>query len=692
MKKFLILLLQAFTLLPLAAQNKAVLDSVEALLGSSADGPLKTKLYLDIAWEYADNDPAKAYEAGQQAVQYAIRIHDTVGEANANSDIGVFYEYQGVYDKALEQYKKALAVWNRIGNDQGKGTALTNIANFYNHTSDYKNALAYYQQALQIHEKIDNKKAIGLTLNNMGLIFKQMGDNKSALQYYRRSLAALDPAKHQKWIANAYINIGELFNAQRQYDSAVYYNHKAAELFLLINDNKGQSLALGNLVVVYNNTGQYTPALESCRKILELQSVINDQQAIGNAYENMGEAYLHLGEKELALTCFEKALSVSIASNNRLTRKDCYNALAGLYEQKKNFPLALDMHKRYTALKDSIFNENLASQITEANVKYETARKDKELLEKDSEIAREQAAARQKAMQRNAFIGGFILLLLLGGALLRGFLLKKRSNKEIMLQKEIIQEKNKELNDSITYARRIQTAILPPDKMLREYLPESFVLFKPKDIVSGDFYWMEKAGDKVLIAAVDCTGHGVPGAMVSVVGHNCLTRAVREFGLSEPAAILDKLAVLVEETFEKSEAEVKDGMDISLCCLYQRDGNTVLEWAGAYNPLWLFRQGRLEVVSADKQPIGKFERRKPFQNHTIELKKNDLIYIFTDGYADQFGGEKGKKFKYRQLQELLEKQQQKSMSEQQEILSQSFETWKGRLEQVDDVLVMGIRV
>jgi serine phosphatase RsbU (regulator of sigma subunit) len=226
--------------------------------------------------------------------------------------------------------------------------------------------------------------------------------------------------------------------------------------------------------------------------------------------------------------------------------------------------------------------------------------------------------------------------------------------------------------------------------LVKEFLTDSFILFKPKDIVSGDFYWMEKVEEKIFYAVVDCTGHGVPGAMVSVVGHNALNRTIKEFGLTEPAAILDKLNELVEETFEKSESDVKDGMDISLCCLDQK--NNQLKWAGANNPIWIQSKGEIHEIKADKQPIGKFDYRKPFTGHTIQLEKGDIIYIFTDGYADQFGGASGKKFKYKQLKSFLLTLQNKKMDEQKEMLTNTFENWKAMLDQVDDVCILGVRV
>ena len=298
-------------------------------------------------------------------------------------------------------------------------------------------------------------------------------------------------------------------------------------------------------------------------------------------------------------------------------------------------------------------------------------------------------------------------------------------------QKRIIEEKQKEILDSIHYAKRLQEAILPPLKFIDEHVPNNFVLYQPKDVVAGDFYWAETKDNKFFIAAADCTGHGVPGAMVSVVCSNALNRTVNEFGITDTGKILDKTRELVLETFAKGNAEVKDGMDISLLCIDKQINKAF--WSGANNPLWYVQSSvtsseveksidaGLEVpvktvtssevekstssgldsarpdiqlieIKADKQPIGKSDYAKPFTTHEIALQEGMLFYLFTDGFADQFGGPKGKKFKYKQLEELLLANANKNMSDQHEILSQQFALWKGDLEQVDDVCVIGVKV
>ena len=284
---------------------------------------------------------------------------------------------------------------------------------------------------------------------------------------------------------------------------------------------------------------------------------------------------------------------------------------------------------------------------------------------------------------------------------------------EIVQQKEEIDEQNKEIISSITYAKGLQDAILPPLQKFKNALPKSFIFFKPKDIVSGDFYWMQTVqladermpkirqqlvdenkfnnNQLILFAACDCTGHGVPGAMVSMVCNNALNRAVKEFGLTDPGLILDKVREFVIITFANSERERKDGMDISLCLF---DKNRMeLKWAGANNPLWIIRKDTnvLDEIKANKQPIGNSEFYKPFATHTIKLNIGDSIYIFTDGFQDQFGGEKGKKYMVPKLRELFLSVVHKPLDEQFSLIEVEFENWKQGREQVDDVCVIGIR-
>jgi phosphoserine phosphatase RsbU/P len=269
-----------------------------------------------------------------------------------------------------------------------------------------------------------------------------------------------------------------------------------------------------------------------------------------------------------------------------------------------------------------------------------------------------------------------------------------KQKEEIERQRDEIAEHQKSITDSIKYAKRIQTAILPPDDYISKNLPDSFILYQPKDIVSGDFYWMNTHKDDVFIAAVDCTGHGVPGAFMSIVGNNQLNHAVNVQGAQNPAQILNELNLGVTNTLRQKKVKysVKDGMDIALCAINTKDKK--IQFAGAYNPLYLIRDGEFQKIKGDKFPIGAFlgEDLQKFTNHEFELKKGDIFYIFSDGYADQFGGPDGRKFMYKPFRELLMKIHKEPMERQKEILYETLTQWRGDEVQVDDIIVIGIRI
>jgi serine phosphatase RsbU (regulator of sigma subunit) len=271
---------------------------------------------------------------------------------------------------------------------------------------------------------------------------------------------------------------------------------------------------------------------------------------------------------------------------------------------------------------------------------------------------------------------------------------------EIRLQKDEIQVQHREIKDSIQYAKRIQEAILPPSKIVKEWLEDSFIIYKPKDIVAGDFYWLDSVkssvsvdGNRILFAVGDCTGHGVPGAMVSVVCHNALNRCVREFGLTTPSQILDKTRDLIIDAFSADQTDVKDGMDAALVSLeFKTDSSCSVQYSGANNGLYLIKDGAFVEIKPDKQPIGRFAKQTPFTNHQIELKKGDTIYLFSDGFADQFGGPKGKKFKYEAFREMIMRFSSMSMAEQRIHIESTYESWRGDFEQLDDICIIGVRV
>jgi serine phosphatase RsbU (regulator of sigma subunit) len=436
-------------------------------------------------------------------------------------------------------------------------------------------------------------------------------------------------------------------------------------------------------------------------KILELENSVNEQildlkekQILIENEKKLKEEELKRIEsdnkrKELELNLLEKEKSLSALV---LKAKEA--------ELIKNKALANEKKKEIENLnQQKIINElnikNKESELIQKNIEADNRQKQIQGLEHE-QILSEENLKQQKSIRNLTLIGSGLLAIFLVFVF---FSLSKtrKANKLIALQqsetekqKHLVEEKQKEIIESISYAKRLQEAILPPQAFVNAHLKNNFIYYQPKDIVAGDFYWAEKVEDKFFIAAADSTGHGVPGAMVSVVCSNALNRTIKEFKLTETGKILDKTRELVIETFEKSASEVKDGMDISILCIDSKNKN--IYWSGANNPLWYIQDNELKEIKADKQPIGKSDYPKPFTTHEIEYKANTTFYLFTDGFADQFGGHKGKKFKHKQFSDLLVKNNNLSQSQQAEIINKAFSDWKGDLEQVDDVCVIGIKI
>lgn len=430
-------------------------------------------------------------------------------------------------------------------------------------------------------------------------------------------------------------------------------------------------------------------------------------EKIGNVYgqslvlNNIGDYYSKIGNEERALEYYKLGLEKGklIEANEHVIQS--YKGISNSYKKAGDYKLALVYHEYFQELNDSIYNVESSNQIAEMQARFDSERDAQEiaLLTKDKKI-QEDELNRQSLITRSIIgVGGLLLVLTI--VLIRGISQKKKANKELDLKNQkielaynIIEDQHKDIKDSINYAKRIQEAILPPASIVKQLFPQSFVLYMPKDVVSGDFYWVEPWGEKVFFAAVDCTGHGVPGAFMSIVGYNLLDKAVNELGLSRPSLVLNSLSKEIGKTLRQtgSDSEVKDGMDLAVCALNPK--TLMLEYAGAFNPLYIVRDGKIIETASDKIPIGTYMDGdfKNYTNHEIQLQKGDTIYIFTDGYADQFGGEKGKKFKYKSLQQLLISLQGKPMAEQKDILYTTIQNWKGNLEQVDDILVMGVMV
>jgi tetratricopeptide (TPR) repeat protein len=608
-----------------------------------------------------------------------------------------------MFEKAFDCYYKAINFASEIGDWNKIATCYNSMGDIYRIKGDYIRSLEYFHKALDLARKNQNKLQIAYGLNSLGDIYHGQKEYKKALEYYNEGVKVALETGNKYRVANMYGNMGTVYQSTGNTDMAFECFDRA----LKINEENGYydqaSFALYNLGSLWETKGDLNKAEEYYKKALQLSEETENFSQQSDMLFSISELYLKMNKLNEAYTMATKSLEIAQELGLVQNIKNAAKVLSELNALRGNHSAALKMLSLYIAMKDSVSNDENIKQFAAVEYKAKEDKMKAEQIAKEQTFKAEQARKeeelkRQKTI-RYAFTIGFGLVLILAIVIYRGLRLNKKQNKiilsqkkEVEHQKELVEEKNKEITDSITYAKRLQEAILPPVKMVKEFFPESFVLYKPKDIIAGDFYWMENIEDTIFFAAADSTGHGVPGAMVSVVCSNALNRAVKEFGLKEPGKILDKTRELVIETFEKSEGDVKDGMDISLISIKRNPNSehSTISWSGANNPLWYISEGKLNEIKATKQPIGKSDNPQPFTTHEIPHQKGSVFYLLTDGFADQFGGPKGKKFKYKQLEELLLNNSRCSLEEQQRVLDSAFEEWKGHFDQVDDVTVIGI--
>lgn len=682
----------------------------------------------------------KAKEHLEQGYELFKSIGYKKGLSTALNDIGYLYSEQGDLDKALEYYLRSMKLNEELGDKKSLALSFNNVASIYETQGKVKEAFDHYGKGLKIYEELKDRNGSAILLNNIGYLYNQQGRVPEALEFYHRSLKIREAMSDKEGMAASLNNIGAIYSSQGQLDEALKYYQRGLKLREEIGNKSGIALMHNNIGKIYQKKGEIEKALENYSRSLKVREEMGDKPGISSSLNSMASIYIKQKNPGKAMECYKRSLALreeigdkeAIASSLYLVGKlmvsqkkwneaytyasrslgiaqelgfpkeimDASRLLSDIHAARGEGMKALDMHKLYIQMRDSINNIETQKAAVSNQLKYEYDKKAaadsvafaKEKEVKDAELAKRHAELKAKKNQQYALLGGLGLVLLFAGFMVNRYKVTQKQKTIIEQQKHVVEEKNKEITDSINYAKRIQAAILPPQRVISELLPGCFVLYKPKDIVAGDFYWLEKKDDAILLAAADCTGHGVPGAMVSVICNNGLNKSVREHGLSEPGKILDKTREIVISEFGKSEEDVKDGMDASLCAITFNGDNATVQWAGANNPLWFIKDGALNEIKAHKQPIGKIDDPKEFPTHTIHLSKGDWIYLFTDGYADQFGGEKGKKFKYSQLKELLLGIHNEAPGVQRERLDAAFTNWKGGLEQVDDVCVLGVRV
>ena len=593
-------------------------------------------------------------------------------------------------DSSLHYAQLANKLAHETNSDFLKCRTIILLGVVYQNISDYKKATFYFKEGIAMSEKGSNKELRSLAYTGFANMFALQGQFTQAAEYFNKSLEIAKEINDSRKIAVITMNLANI-----EYNNAYYSNdyrksnqlYKEAYDWAIIAKDTGQIIScLGNWGLSYSDEGKYDLSLEKLNRAVELATITKSNSDLIFLKYYLGRAYGYTKEYQKAVSSFNESLKLAIQFKDIDYQSENYAGLANTNYAMGNYKEAYDLFQQYKIINDTIANKEIIGELNTIKTKYDTEKKQKEI-----ELLK--VNANKDKIVKFSLMGGALLLLVLAFLMFNRYRLKEKTNKLLEEQNAIISEKNKDISDSINYAKKIQEAIFPSNTEITKVFPEHFILSLPKDVVSGDFYWFTQSANLKIFVVADCTGHGVPGAFMSMIGNTLLNQIVVERKILRPDLILNELRKEIIKSLKQSEeSKSRDGMDLSLICL--NSDTNVLQVACANNPVWIIKEdGSLLEIKPDKQPIG-YVSSSPmdFSLNTIQLQKGDTIYQFSDGYADQFGGEKGKKFKYNQLKELLLNMKSSDMTQQLEILNSSFEKWKGALVQIDDVLVTGIKI
>lgn len=684
---------------------------------------------------YGRNDFVLAIEHLNKSLQNARQNNLTDWVALGLNRLGNVYQLKSNNIQAFDAYKEALAINQKLDNKLEIARSLGNLGSVYNLFGSYQKSIEYFLEALAIYEKLDDKEGIAWTSLSIARLFKRLGLYEKAKQYAEPALEKYREIEQRKGsstgVTLSLSELGSIYHKLGYYDRAIDNIQKVLQINTHNHNIQGQAANHLSLGIICFEKGDLVNAEKDLNRALELKRQVDDSLDLSLLYRYLGESLILKNNLYQGIYYIDQGLE--IAQKHRLLSdiKDSYLSLSKAQIKLKNFPKALQYQTLYSALKDSINSSEIAR--LEMQYDFDKREKEKEILAKQRDAVQQAKLERQQMFTVFTTIA-LVLTLLLAGVIFYYYKEKKKTNQVLTVQKEEIEKQKQEIEvqrdlatrqrdqiaeqqklitDSIRYASRIQSAVFPRDTAISTLLKEYFILYKPKNIVSGDFYWVSELNDgRLVVATADCTGHGVPGAFMSMLSITLLKELTATAQNVEAGDILFKLRSLIIASLNQTgnEGDSVDGMDMSLAIIDRK--NRTLEYAGAFMPIIICRNKKCETkpleyfddtvnsdsfdlfeIKGDKMPIGYYVVGElPFRTHRITLSETDTIYMLSDGYCDQFGGEKNYKFLLANFKKLLINLQHMTLPEQKKVLSQTLDSYMGNQKQVDDILVLGFRV
>jgi serine phosphatase RsbU (regulator of sigma subunit) len=705
------------------SQNQAEIDSLKQEIARAQQDSSHIRLLWLLGNKYRGTMPDTALSYYQQALDISTKLDRKEDMVSTYQRIGSMMIRKGSYDLAVEQYLTSIEICEEIGNKKGIAKAHNDMGIAYKNQGAYDKAIEHYLISLRLKEELEDRRGISSSYNNIAVIYAMQEIPDKAIEYFQMSLDIKEELGDKRGMASSYNNIAIIHARQDAFDEAIDYFQKALEINKETDNKMGASLCYVNIGNVQKDQGAYDEAIESYMESLVLKEELGDKRGMAMLYHNIADLNIDLADsiavsERQRLDYLNKAiangkLSLELALEIKALpqeSKAAFNlqrafAMLGKYEE------AYEYVAIYIAARDSLENEERTRAIQDMATKYETEKKEQQIALQETELIAKDAVIKQQKTFRNALAAGLLAVVIIIVVIVYAYRQKKKDNKKIRDQNEQILESNEELKvlneaiskqnneilDSITYAQRIQAAMLPPVSLFNELLDEVFILYKPRDIVSGDFFWIKQVNQYTIVAAADCTGHGVPGAFMSLLGISYLNEIVQRREITQANQVLNELRSQIKRSLRQHGLpdESKDGIDMALCAIDRK--KRIMQFAGANNPIYLIKEKNevpeLIEIKADKMPLGYYGGKdKSFTNHEIKLELGDTFYLFSDGFIDQKGGRDNRKFMSKNLKKLLMDIHDQPMFDQKLHLEKTLEGWMSGQSQMDDILIIGVRV
>jgi serine phosphatase RsbU (regulator of sigma subunit) len=707
------------------------LDSVSLVLdqsGKNSNGKVDVLLMMSRELFRRGLDVDKALIYAQQALLLSEHLGYKKGISEAIFQIANAYEFSGNQTKAREYYLKASQFYKISGNSVMEALSIRKIGNIYFYFEEYEKALEYYILALGLYKKAQNQEGLSATLGDIGKIYEVTGDFDKALENYNQAMSIAHKVKSQFLIGVSLYQMASVYERMKNVKFAIENYQQALNIFKTSGNKQYIAKVLNSLGDIYEQLQNHNKALSYYLEGLQYQKEINDKNGISDSFMGIADLYIATDNPKRAIEYLTQSLEIAQKLRYKELVRQSYRKLAIAHEKLNDYTAAYQNFKLFQAYNDSVFTESRLTLIAEMQTKYDFESKEEknkaqeEIIEslQETEVKQKQAIELKEKVirQRNTTIFLVItfsaLIIILSAILYWSWLKIRKSNRELQAKNEKITQQKADMEtqstelvrsyikitDSIRYAETIQKTVLPTPEKMQALLGEYFIISKPKEVVSGDFYWIHKVKNYLFVSVVDCTGHGVSGGLMSMIGHALLNEIILQEEVYEPAKILEKLNTGLVSVIEKQVQDIAMGMELSLCRIENAEHQKVkIAFAGAKRPLYsihlngiLAHQQEVVEWKGDRQPIGfVLNAHREYMQTEMILDKGSLIYMTSDGLVDQ-GNYRNKRFGTQRFRRILQENASKSLETQKIILERELKDYQRKATQRDDITVLGLKL